>query len=107
MPLDRSEAFSAYAESLPPQQCGALLLMLWVNAMLTLALQAAQLALVVRALRRAARGGHPIETILNCATSPSTATVVSASALHKLARERFLRQLDQRVRAAKTADQTR
>jgi hypothetical protein len=79
------------------------LLVLWVNAMLTLALQAVRLALVVRAVRRAARGGHPISTILDCAVSPSSATVVSASALHKLARERFHRQLDQRVRAAEIA----
>jgi hypothetical protein len=81
-----------------------LVLVLWVNAVLTLALQAAQLALVVQALRRAARG-HPIATILDCAGSPGTATVVSASALHKLARERFGRQLDQRIHAAASADQ--
>ena len=83
------------------------MLVLWVNAMLTLALQAAQLALVARALRRAAWCGHPIATILDCAVSPSTATVVSASALHKLAPERCGRQLDQRIRAAEIADQAR
>jgi hypothetical protein len=99
MQIDRSEAFSAYAESLPPQERGALLLILWVNAILTLALEAAQLALVVRTLR-GAHGDHPIETILDCAISPSAATVVSASALHKLGRERFLRQLDERARTA-------
>jgi hypothetical protein len=103
---DRSEAVSAYAESLPPQERGALILVLWVNAILTLALEAAQLALVVRALRRAAKAEAPVETILGCAISPSTATAVGASALHKLARERFLRRLNQRVRAAETADQT-
>lgn len=86
MHRDRSEAFSAYAESLPPQQRRALLLVLWVNAMLTLALQAVQLALVMRAVRRAARGGHPITTIFDCAVSPSTAAVVGAP---KLTRERF------------------
>jgi hypothetical protein len=104
---ERSEAVSAYAESLPPQERGALILVLLVNAILTLALEAVQLALVVRTLRRAAKAEDPVETILGCAISPSTATAVGASALHKLARERFLRRLDQRVRAAETTDHTR
>jgi hypothetical protein len=104
---ERSEAVSAYAESLPPQERGALILVLVVNACLTLALEAAQLALVVRTLRRAAKAEDPVQTILGCATSPSAATAVGASALHKLARERFLRQLNQRVRAAERADRTR
>ena len=100
MHRDRSEAFSAYLKSLPPQQGGALLFVLWVNAIVTLAILGAQLALVVWILRRAAHSDHPIKTALNCATSPSAATVVSASALHKLARERFASRLDQGVRAA-------
>ena len=94
---ERSEAVTAYAESLPPQERGALILVLMVNAYAGLALEAAQLALVVRTLRRAAKAEDPVETILGCAISPSTATAVGASALHKLARERFLRQLNQRV----------
>jgi hypothetical protein len=104
---DRSEAVSAYAESLPPQERGALILVLLVNAILTLALDAAQLALVVRTLRRAAKAEAPVETILGCAISRSTTTAVGASALHKLARERFVRRLNERVRAAQTADRTR
>lgn len=100
---ERALAFSAYAESLPPQQRGALMLVLWANAVLTLALQAAQLVLVARGSQRAARG-RPVATVLNCASSPRTATVLSASALHKLARERFARQLEQRIRAATIAD---
>jgi len=104
---ERSEAVSAYAEWLPPQERGALILVLLVNAILTLALEAAQLALVLRTLRRAAKAEDPVETILGCARSPSTATAVGASALHKLARERFLRKLNQRVRAAQAADRTR
>jgi hypothetical protein len=85
-----------------------LVLVLWVNAVLTaVALRAAQLALVVRALRRAARDGHPVPTCLDCALSPSTATVLGASAIHKLARERFLRHLDQRIRETETADRAR
>lgn len=103
---ERSEAVSAYAESLPPQERGALILVLLVNAILTLALEAGQLALVVRTLRRATKAEDPVRTILGCATSPSTATAVGASALHKLVRERFLRQLNRRVRAAETADRT-
>ena len=103
---ERSEAVSAYAESLPAQERGALILVLLVNAFLTLALEAAKLALVVRTLRRAAKAEDPVETILGCAISPTTATAVGASALHKLARERFLRRLNQRVRAAETADRT-
>ena len=104
---ERSEAVTAYAESLPAQERGALILVLMVNAYLTLALEAAQLALVVRTLRRAAKAEDPVETILGRAISPSTATVVGASAVHKLARERFLRRLNQRVRAAERADRTR
>jgi hypothetical protein len=84
-----------------------LILVLLANAILTLALDAAQLALVVRALRRAAKAEDPVKTILGCAISPSTTTAVGASALHKLARERFLRRLNQRVRAAETADRAR
>jgi hypothetical protein len=44
---------------------------------------------------------------LDCALSPSTATVLGASAIHKLARERFLRHLDQRIRETETADRAR
>ena len=105
---ERSEAVTAYAESLPPRERGALILVLMVNAYAGLALEAAQLlALVVRTLRRAAKAEDPVETILGCAISPSTATVVGGSALHKLARERFLRQLNQRVPRRETADRTR
>jgi hypothetical protein len=99
------ESFSAYTESLPVQQRGTLLLVLWVNSVLTLSLYAAQLAVTSRALRRAARGGRPVATVLECATSPSTAAVLSVSVLHKLARECFLRQLDRRIHAAQTANQ--
>jgi hypothetical protein len=77
-----------------------LLFVLWVNAIVTLVILGAQAALVVWILRRVARSDHPIETVLHCAMSPSTATVVGASALHKLARDRFVRQLDERVHAA-------
>jgi hypothetical protein len=100
----RVEDFSAYAESLPAQQRGTLVLVLWVNSVLTLSLKAAQLAVTVQALRRAARGDHPVATVLESAGSPSTAVVLSVSAVHKLVRERFLRQLDRRIRAADSAD---
>ena len=103
----RLKDLPAYAKSLSPQQRGALVLVLWINAVLTLALGAAQLTLVVRALRRAARHGHPVATCLDCALSPSTATVLGASVIHNLARERLLRHLDQRIRETETADQAR
>jgi len=103
---ERSEAVGAYAESLPPQQRGALILILLANWTVTLALEAAQLALVVRTVRGAVKSDDPIEAILNGVISPSAATVVSASALHKLARDRFLRRLNHRVRAAQVADRT-
>ena len=86
-------------ESLPPQQAGTLIVVLWINAVVTLALQAAQLGLVVRTLRRARHPDHPIATIVDCAASLSTAIVVSASALHKLAWESFVRELEHRARA--------
>jgi hypothetical protein len=98
-----AETFSAYTESLPVQQRGTLLLVLWINSVLTLSLYAVQLAVSGRALRRAARGGRPVATVLECAISPSTAAVLSVSVLHKLARECFLRQLDRRIHAAQTA----
>jgi len=77
------------------------------NAILTLAFETAQVASVARTLRRAVKAEDPVEMILGWAISPSTAAAVGASGLHKLARERFLRQLDRRVRAAETADRTR
>jgi hypothetical protein len=100
---EQAPAFSAYTASLPPRQRGALILILWVNAVLTPALQAAQLVMVATVLRRAARG-HPFTTVVDCAASPLTATVLAASAFHKLARERFARKLDRRIRAATIAD---
>jgi hypothetical protein len=100
---ERARGFSAYVDSLPPQQQGGLILVLWANAVLTLGLAAAQLALVARMLRRAARG-DPTATVLDVAVSPSGATLLSASALHKLVRERFARRLDQRIRAETAAD---
>ena len=96
------EAFNAYAKSLPAQQGGVLIITLWLNAVLTLTLDAAQLALVVRALRHSVRDGRPLATVLEHAASPSTAVVLSASALHQLARERFARQLDRRIRDSTT-----
>ncbi len=94
---DESERAIAYIESLPAQQRGALILVLWLNAVLTLVLQAAQLILVARALRRAKRGGRPLRTIGD-AVSPSAVTVLSISGVHKLAREYFVRQIDERAR---------
>jgi len=97
-------AFKAYMASLPPQRGGVLLFALWINAVATLALLAAQVALVLRAVHRVVRTDHPIETILGCVVSPSAAAVVSASALHKLVRERFARRLDQSVLEWRKAD---
>lgn len=92
-----------YAEALAPQQRGALLLTLWVNALLTLALQGAQLALALRALQRVRRSNDPLRAVLNVAVSPSTAAVISASAAHQLARQQLLRELDRRAHAARGA----
>jgi hypothetical protein len=97
---DRSARTIAYIESLPDQQRGALLLVLWLNALLTLALQGVQLIVVVRALWQAKRSGHPLATIGDRAVSPSVATVLSVSAVHKLSREHLVRQLDQRAGTA-------
>jgi len=86
----------AYIEALPPQQRGTILLGLWLNAVLTLTLQGAQLALAIRVLQRTRHSHEPLRTALEYAVSPSTAAVLSASAVHKLARQRFVRVIDRR-----------
>jgi hypothetical protein len=50
---DRAELGIAYMKSLPAQQQSVLLLVLWLNAALTLVLQGVQLIVVVRVLWRA------------------------------------------------------
>ncbi|MBV8943852.1 MAG: hypothetical protein JOZ95_00400 [Solirubrobacterales bacterium] len=90
----------AYAEGLPAQQRGALLMALWVNALVTLALQGAQLAMALRVLRRARRSDDALRAALHLAVSPSTAAVVIASAAHELARQQLLRELARRAHAA-------
>lgn len=99
VPIDQSKAtrFTAYMETLPAEQRGALLLGLWANAVLTLALQGAQLVLVVLAFRRAKCSRHPIEAALDVAWSHSTAAVISTTAVHRVARQYFLRLLDRRI----------
>ena len=83
------------------------MLILWLNAVVTLTLYAGALAFLVHALRRVKRDGHPLAGVLDSALSAPMATLLTASGLHKLARQRFLRQLDQRMRAAGATDQTR
>jgi hypothetical protein len=57
--IDQSKLtrFNAYVETLPAQQRGVLILALWANAVLSVALDGAWLVLVIRAHQRAA----PIE----------------------------------------------
>jgi hypothetical protein len=95
---DRSKPAMAYIETLSPQERGALMLILWLNSVVTLTLQAIELLLSARAVRRCARSRRPRATAIQSATSPSTATVLTASAAHKLARDLLRRRLDQGAR---------
>jgi hypothetical protein len=88
-------------DTLPAEQGGALILGLWVNALLTLALQSAQLVLIARGVRTATRSDNPTAAALDLVVSPSTAAVIGASAVHSLGRQYFLRLLDRRMSAAK------
>jgi hypothetical protein len=101
---DRSEEFMAYYESLPLEDRGRLMIALWLNAVATLAVQAALLVLVVRTGRRLVSTDHPVAPMLEGVLSPGAALVAIASAGHLLVRQRLRRRLDQRICAAKTAD---
>jgi len=91
---DRSKPAMAYIETLSSQERGTLMLILWLNAVVTLTLQAIELLLTARAVRRSARSRRPWATAIESAVSPSTAAVLAASAAHKLARDLLRRRLD-------------
>ena len=80
------------------------MIVLWLNAIATLAVRAALFALVARTGRRLVSTDQPAAATLEGILSPSAALVAIASTLHLLVRQRLRRRLDQRIRAAKTAD---
>ncbi len=92
--------FSAWFESLPAEQRGTLILALWANAMLTLALYGAWLLLIVRVLWRLARGGYRAETLLDAVRSRAGTALLGATITHSAARRFAVRRLDRNAREA-------
>ena len=80
------------------------MIVFWLNAVATLAGQAAVLALVVRTGLHATFKDHRFGAISESVLSPSAALVAIASGGHVLVRQRLRHRLDQRIRAAQTAD---
>lgn len=94
----------AYYKSLSPEDRGRLMIVFWLNAAATLAVQASLLALIVRTGRRLVAKDQLVAAMLEGVLSPSAVLVAIASAGHLLVRQRLRHRLDQRIRAAKTAD---
>lgn len=95
------DQFRAYWTQLPVEQRGALIVVLWVNAVATLARDAAWLSLTAWILHRAWHGrGRNWTATLSLARSPVLAGTAGATAVHWMAPAIAVRALDARVRAA-------
>jgi hypothetical protein len=88
-----SESVS-YLESLPVQERGTLLLVLWVNAVVTLVLYAARVVLVASALRRMVQTRRVAEATVQTLRSRGAFAVLGASLTHEALRRRLQRRLE-------------
>jgi hypothetical protein len=79
---------------LPPQERGSLVLILWVNAVMTLMLYAARLMLIARVLQRMVRTHRPAELAVETMRSRPAIAVLDASVTHVALRRRLQRRLE-------------
>lgn len=98
----RRKRLGAWLRELPPEERGKWLSVLWVNSLVTVALQGALLTIVVRAglrgIRNRASGPH---VALLAAWSPSLPLLVGMNVAHQLARHMSLRTLENRINRGK------
>lgn len=89
---DRQESLVSYWRALQPQERGVVFIALWLNALMDTVISIAQLLLLFRALLRGRRDHDFAHAVRQLVGSPSVATVLTASAVHRLGRDLWLRQ---------------
>lgn len=95
MRRERSQLLATRMQQLPAEPRGELILLLFGNAVLTVALQASWLALMIRAGRAVTRqGDYRSSPTLRSAWSPALGVVTGALIVQHLSKPLLLRGLD-------------
>jgi len=90
----RVAGLSAWSETLPPEKRGAIMLGLLANAIVTLALQAAWLLLLFRALMHAQRRGDRTAAVVEVAKSRPAIFLAVVTVVHSAVRRMAVRLLE-------------